>query len=47
MWERALFVPIFESVGFNGVGPRVAQSGLGLMSRFPWSGPDADVRLKP
>jgi peptide/nickel transport system substrate-binding protein len=47
VWERALFVPIFEIAGLNGVGPRVAQSGLGLISLFPWSGPYEDVRLKP
>jgi peptide/nickel transport system substrate-binding protein len=45
--QRALFVPIFEIAGLNGVGPRVADSGLGLIALFPWSGPYEDVRLKP
>jgi peptide/nickel transport system substrate-binding protein len=45
--QRALFVPIFEIAGLNGVGPRVADSGLGLIALFPWSGPYEDIRLKP
>ena len=45
--ERALFVPIFEIAGLNGVGPRVAESGLGLIATYNWSGPYEDVRLKP
>lgn len=45
--ERVLFVPIFEIAGLNGVGPRVAESGLGLIPTYNWSGPYEDVRLKP
>lgn len=45
--ERAMFVPIYEIAGLNGIGPRVAESGLGLITAFNWSGPYEDVKLKP
>jgi peptide/nickel transport system substrate-binding protein len=44
--ERVMFAPIFELVGLHVVGPRVAESGLGLIALHPWSGPYEDVRLK-
>lgn len=45
--ERVMFVPIYESAGITGVGPRVAESGLGLIVPYQWSGPYEEVRLKP
>jgi peptide/nickel transport system substrate-binding protein len=45
--ERVLFVPIYESTGLTGVGPRVAEPGLGLISTYQWSGPYEELRLKP
>ena len=45
--ERVMFVPIYEIAGLNGIGPRVAESGLGLIATYNWSGPYEDVRLKP
>jgi peptide/nickel transport system substrate-binding protein len=45
--ERVLFVPIYEIAGLNGIGPRVAESGLGLIPTYNWSGPYEEVRLKP
>jgi peptide/nickel transport system substrate-binding protein len=44
--ERAMFAPIYEISGLNGIGPRVAESGLGLISLYPWSGPYEDVQLR-
>jgi peptide/nickel transport system substrate-binding protein len=44
--ERVLFAPIYEIAGLNGVGPRVAESGLGLIPTYNWSGPYEDVQLK-
>jgi peptide/nickel transport system substrate-binding protein len=44
--ERVMFAPLFEFVGLPVVGPRVKESGLGLISLYPWSGPYEDVRLK-
>lgn len=46
VYERAMFAPIYEIAGLNGVGPRVAESGLGLIPTYNWSGPYEDVRLK-
>lgn len=44
--ERALLAPIYEIAGLRGIGPRVAESGLGLIPTYNWSGPYEDVRLK-
>jgi ABC-type transport system substrate-binding protein len=45
--ERVMFVPMYESAGLTGVGPRVAEPALGLISPYQWSGPYEEVRLKP
>jgi peptide/nickel transport system substrate-binding protein len=45
--DRVLFVPIYEIAGLNGIGPRVAEPGLGLIPTYNWSGPYEEVRLKP
>jgi peptide/nickel transport system substrate-binding protein len=45
--ERVLFAPIYETAGLSGIGPRVAESGLGLIPTYNWSGPYEEVRLKP
>ena len=46
MHERAMFLPVIEPALLNGVGPRVAESGLGLITGHPYSSPYEDVRLK-
>ena len=46
MHERALFVPLLEPALLNGHGPRVAESGLGLISGLAYSAPYEDLRLK-
>jgi peptide/nickel transport system substrate-binding protein len=45
-YERVMFVPIWELAGLSGVGPRVDESGLGLIEYHPYSAPYEDVRLK-
>jgi len=45
-YERVMFVPIWEVAGLAGVGPRVEESGLGLIEYHPFSAPYEDVRLK-
>jgi peptide/nickel transport system substrate-binding protein len=45
-YERVMFTPIWELAGLAGVGPRVAESGLGLIEYYPFSSPYEDVRLK-
>jgi hypothetical protein len=44
--EQALFVPNWQLAFLSGVGPRVAESGLGLIPLYIYSAPYEDVRLK-
>ena len=44
--EKAMYLPIWQFVLLQGYGSRVAESGLGLIADYPWSGPYEDVRLK-
>ena len=46
MHEKALFAPIWELAFISGVGPRIAESGLGLIPLYIYSAPYEDVRLK-
>ncbi len=46
MHEKAMFAPLFEPAFLNGVGPRVAESGLGLITNHGYSAPDEDLKLK-
>ena len=44
--EKAMFAPIYQFAAMGGHGPRVEESGLGLITGFPFSGPYEDVTLK-
>ena len=44
--EKAMFAPIWELGFLNGVGPRVAESGLGLITGHAYSAPYEDLALK-
>jgi len=44
--ERAMYAPLYELVWPNGVGPRVAEAGFGLIPHFYYTGPYEDIRLK-
>jgi len=44
--EKAMFAPIFQLAAMGGFGPRVEESGLGLITGFPFSGPYEDLKLK-
>jgi peptide/nickel transport system substrate-binding protein len=44
--ERAMFAPIWDFAFLHGVGPRVEESGLGLLEPWGFSGPYEDVKLK-
>jgi peptide/nickel transport system substrate-binding protein len=46
MHERVMFVPVLEPAFLNGVGPRVGESGLGLITGHPYSTPYEDLTLK-
>jgi peptide/nickel transport system substrate-binding protein len=45
MDERALFAPLWQLAFLNGVGPRVKESGFGLIANFPYTAPYEDVSL--
>ena len=44
--ERAMFAPIWDFAFLHGLGPRVEESGVGLMPEWGFSGPYEDVKLK-
>ena len=44
--DKAMFAPIFQLAAMGGFGPRVEESGLGLITGFPFSGPYEDLKLK-
>ncbi len=44
--EKVMYAPIWELAFLNGVGPRVQESGLGLISGHAYSAPYEDVTLK-
>ena len=46
MHDKAMHIPIWELAFINGVGARVAESGLGLIPGHAYSAPYEDVRLK-
>jgi len=47
MHERVMFAPILEPAFLSGVGARVEESGIGLISGIPFSLPYEELRLKP
>ena len=44
--DKVIYAPIWELAFLNGVGPRVRESGLGLISGHAYSAPYEDVTLK-
>jgi len=44
--EKAMVLPIWQLALLQGVGPRVAESGFGLIADYPWSAPYEDLKLK-
>src|SRR5262252_680608 len=44
--EKAMFAPILQLAAMGAFGPRVDESGLGLITGYPFSGPYEDVKLK-
>jgi peptide/nickel transport system substrate-binding protein len=44
--ERAMFAPIYELAFISGVGRRVEESGLGLITGYAFSAPYEDVKLR-
>jgi peptide/nickel transport system substrate-binding protein len=47
VYERTIYVPIWQLAFINGFGPRVGESGLGLIQSFAYSGRRyEDITLK-
>ena len=46
MYERTITAPIWQLAFINGFGPRVAESGIGLIPSYTYSAPYEDVALK-
>jgi peptide/nickel transport system substrate-binding protein len=46
VYERTIFAPIWQLAFINGHGPRVAESGFGLIPGFAYTGPYEDITLK-
>jgi peptide/nickel transport system substrate-binding protein len=44
--ERVIYAPLWQLAFLNGVGPRVGESGLGLIPGHAYSAPYEDVTLK-
>jgi peptide/nickel transport system substrate-binding protein len=45
MHEKVVHAPLMEPAFINGIGPRVAESGLGLIAGYNYSAPFEDLRL--
>ncbi len=46
VYERTMYAPIWQLAFINGVGPRVGESGFGLIAGFAYTGPYEDITLK-
>ena len=44
--EKAMVAPLWEPVFLVGLGPRVEEAGLGLITGYPYSAPYEDLKLK-
>jgi peptide/nickel transport system substrate-binding protein len=44
--ERAIYAPIWQLGFLNGVGPRVVESGFGLIPGFAYTAPFEDITIK-
>jgi peptide/nickel transport system substrate-binding protein len=43
--ERTIYAPLWQQAFLNGIGPRVKESGLGLIPSYAYSGPYEDLTL--
>src|SRR5207248_1258239 len=46
VYEKAMIAPIWQLAFINGHGPRVGQSGFGLIPSFAYTGPYEEITLK-
>jgi peptide/nickel transport system substrate-binding protein len=47
VYERTMYAPIWQLAFINGHGPRVGESGFGLIPGFAYTGPYEDITIKP
>ena len=45
IYEKVMYLPIWQLGFLHAYGPRVAQSGLGLIADYPWSAPYEELEL--
>jgi peptide/nickel transport system substrate-binding protein len=46
IYDKAMYLPLMQLAVMNAYGPRVAESGLGLIADYPWVAPYEEVKLK-
>ena len=46
IYEKVVVGPIWQNAPLNGVGPRVEESGIGLVAGYIFSAPYEEVKLK-
>jgi peptide/nickel transport system substrate-binding protein len=46
VYERTVVAPIWQLAFLNGVGPRIGESGFGLIADFAYTAPYEDITLK-
>ena len=44
--EKTIYAPIWQLGFINGVGPRVGESGFGLMPGYVYTSPYEDITIK-
>ena len=44
--EKSVVAPIWQLAFINGVGPRVGQSGFGLITDYAYTAPYEDITIK-
>jgi peptide/nickel transport system substrate-binding protein len=46
VYEKAIFAPVWQLAFINGIGPRVGESGFGLIPGFVYTAPFEDITIK-
>ncbi|PYN10867.1 MAG: hypothetical protein DME05_26025, partial [Candidatus Rokuibacteriota bacterium] len=44
--DKVMIAPIWLNAGLSGLGPRVEESGIGIIAGYAFSAPYEDVKLK-
>ena len=46
VYERSIYAPVYQQAFISGVGPRVDQSGFGLIKGYVYTAPYEDMTMK-